>query len=100
MELDPQLKMYFEHVDQRFDTVVEVMTANTKKLEATFEAVGQLQEDMIEVKGAVGQLQEDMVEVKSELGLIRNELKAKADRSELQLLEQRVVRLERRALAA
>lgn len=86
MAIDSDLKMYFEHVDKRFDTVIEVVTANREKLDATFEAVGELQEDMTEVK--------------MELGLIRNELKAKADRSELQLLEQRVSRLERRAVAA
>jgi len=99
MAIDSELKMYFEHVDKRFDTVVEVVTSNRQKLDATFEAVGQLQEDVTELKEDVSTLKEDMVEVKSELGMIRNELKAKADRSELQLLEQRVTRLERRALA-
>lgn len=93
MALDPEFKAYFEHVDSRFDKVVEVITATREKLDATFEAVGELQEDVTTLK-------EDMMEVKSRLDLIRSELKAKADRSELQLLEQRVSRLERLAAHA
>lgn len=56
------------------------------KLDATFEAIGQLQEDMIEVKEG--------------LGLVRTELKAKVDRDEFRLLEQRVERIERRMATA
>lgn len=86
MALDSETKMVIEDIDKKFDVLVEGFAAQREKLDATFEAVGELQEDMTEVK--------------MELGLIRNELKAKADRSELQLLEQRVSRLERRAVAA
>lgn len=86
MALDSETKMVIEDIDKKFDVLVEGFAAQREKLDATFEVVGELQEDMTEVK--------------MELGLIRNELKAKADRSELQLLEQRVSRLERRAVAA
>lgn len=86
MALDSETKMVIGDIDKKFDVLVEGFAAQREKLDATFEAVGELQEDMTEVK--------------MELGLIRNELKAKADRSELQLLEQRVSRLERRAIAA
>lgn len=86
MALDPEIKMLFEDIDKKFDILVEGRTADREKLDATFEAVGQIQEDMVEVK--------------AQLDLIRGELSAKADRSELRLLEERVTRLERRAVAA
>ncbi|MBI4433932.1 hypothetical protein HY632_04095 [Candidatus Uhrbacteria bacterium] len=100
MALDPELKMVFEHLEAKMDTLVEARQADREKIDATFEAVGVLQEDMVEVKGSVHLLQEDMVEVKSQLDLVRNDLKAKADRDELHLLEERVTRIERRMLAA
>ncbi|MBI4142728.1 hypothetical protein HY480_02530 [Candidatus Uhrbacteria bacterium] len=92
MALDPEIKMVLEDIDKKFDILVEGRAADREKLDATFEAVGRVQEDVTE-------LQLNMVEVKAQLDLIRNELKAKADRAELRLLEERVLRLERRALA-
>lgn len=86
MALDPDLKMVFEKLEKDIGVVAEVQIAHGKKLDATFEAVGDLQEDMVDVKG--------------QLGLIRGELQAKADRSEVRLLEERVIRLERRMLTA
>lgn len=59
-----------------------------KKGEATFEAVGKLQE-------GVTTLKDDMEFVKGELGIIRNELKEKIGRDEFILLEKRVVILEK-----
>ncbi|MBI2482826.1 hypothetical protein HYV74_01450 [Candidatus Uhrbacteria bacterium] len=114
MALDPELKMVFEHLDQKIDVLVEARQADREKLDATFDAVGVLQEDMVEVKGKVDVLQKDMtevkgkvgvleenvVEIKAQLDLIRGDLKAKADRTELHLLEERVTRLERRMAAA
>lgn len=86
MPTDAEFKMYFEHLEQQNHNLAEGFAAQREKLDATFEAVGELKEDMVEVK--------------AQLDLIRGELSAKADRSELRLLEERVTRLERRAVAA
>lgn len=77
-----------EEVRDNFKIFGEVLTDVKKKGEATFEAVGKLQED-------VSVLKEDMVFVKGELGLIRNELKEKVGRDEFALLEKRVLSLEK-----
>lgn len=92
--------MLLEEIDKRFDVVAEGHAAVVEKLDATFEAVGALQEDVGVLKTDVGVLKGDMTDVKEQLDLIRGDLKAKADRAELQLLEQRVTRLERRFASA
>ncbi|MFH1430429.1 MAG: hypothetical protein ABIG71_02810 [Candidatus Uhrbacteria bacterium] len=100
MALDPDLKMVFEKLEKDIGIIAEVQYAHGEKLGATFEAVGRLQEDMTGVKAGVSVLKEDMTDVKGQLDLIRSELKAKADRSELHLLERRVTNLERRHAVA
>lgn len=79
-----------ENIRSDFKVFGETLLAVKEKGEATFEAVGELKED-------VAVLKEDMVIVKDELGLIRNELKAKVGRDEFNLLEKRVSFLEKAA---
>lgn len=77
-----------ESLRSDFKVFGEALMGVKEKGDATFEAVGKLQED-------VSALKEDMVIVKDELGLIRNELKAKVGRDEFNLLEKRVINLEK-----
>lgn len=86
MALDPELKMVFEKLEQDIAIVIEGQQAQGEKLDATFESVGRLSEDVTDVK--------------EQLDLIRGDLKRKVAREEIELLEQRVTRLERRFAAA
>ena len=110
-----------------FKVFGEALIGVKEKGDATFEAVGKLQEDMTIVKEDVkilkkdvsvlkedvsvlkrdvsglkedvSGLKSDMVIVKGELGVIRNELKEKVGRDEFNLLEKRVINLENVAKA-
>lgn len=78
-----------------FKVFGESLVAVREKGDATFEAVGKLQEDVTELKTDVSVLKTDMETVKEELHLIRNELKEKVSREEFVFLEGRVTQLER-----
>ncbi len=73
-----------------FKVFGESLSAVREKGEATFKAVGRLQED-------VSVLKSDIQMVKEELHLIRNELKEKVSRDEFVFLESRVTKLEKLA---
>ena len=112
-----------EEIKSDFKIFGESLSDVEKKGDATFEAVGKLQEDVTTLKDDVSTLKDDvstlkddvstlkddvstlkddvstlkddMGIVKSELGLIRNELKEKIGRDEFILLEKRVAMLEK-----
>ncbi|MEK7066985.1 MAG: hypothetical protein AAB949_01260 [Patescibacteria group bacterium] len=107
-----------EDLKSDFKIFGESLTAVREKGDATFEAVGRLQEDVdilktdvavlktdvaelktdvSILKTDVGVLKSDMQNVKEELHLIRNELKEKVGREEFVFLETRVTQLERLA---
>ena len=88
-----QYTVVLEDLRSQFKVFGEGLQAVRKKGDETFEAVGELKED-------VAVLKEDMQEVKEELHLIRNELKEKVSRDEFLALEHRVSRLEKSARAA
>ena len=81
-----QVGVILEDIKSDFKVFGEALAGVKEKGDATFEAVGKLQEDMVIVK--------------DELGLIRNELKAKVSRDEFNLLEKRVINLEKSVKAA
>ena len=87
---DNHVAVLLEGLKSDFKIFGESLTAVREKSDATFEAVGRLQED-------VSVLKSDMQTVKEELHLIRNELKEKVSREEFVFLEGRVTRLERLA---
>lgn len=119
------IAILLEDLRSDFKIFGESLTAVREKGDATFEAVGRLQEDMqivktdvaelktdvsvlktdvaelktdvAELKTDVGVLKTDMQGVKEELHLIRNELKEKVSREEFVFLETRVTQLERLA---
>lgn len=100
MALDPELKMLIEHVEEKIDTLAEGFAAHTEKLNSHTDKLDAITEKLDMTYEAVGHVQVDVVEVKEELGIIRTELKAKVDRDEFRLLEQRVGRIERRLATA
>ena len=90
-----------------FKVFGEALAGVKEKGDATFEAVGKLQEDVAILKEDVSVLKEDvsdlksdMVIVKGELGAIRGELKEKVGRDEFNSLDKRVVSLEKVAKMA
>ncbi len=87
-----EVGVILEGIRSDFKIFGETLLDVKKKGDATFEAVGELKED-------VAVLKEDMIFVKGELGLIRNELKEKVSRDEFALLEKRVLSLEKTARA-
>ena len=90
-----EFAVILEDIKGDFKVFGESLADVKKKGDATFEAVGKLQEDVSVLKEDVSVLKEDMGIVKDELGLIRNELKAKVSRDEFNLLEKRVISLEK-----
>ncbi len=109
-----QYTVVLEDLRSQFKVFGEGLDAVRKKGDETFEAVGELKEDVAilkedmrdvkqdvsQLKVEVSELKEDMLEVKEELHLIRNELKEKVSRDEFLALEHRVARLEKSARAA
>ena len=101
------LRSQFKVFGEGLDAVRADLNEVRKQGDATFEAVGELKEDVAVLKEDVAILKEDvtvlkqdMQEVKEELHLIRNELKEKVSRDEFLALEHRVLRLEKSARAA
>jgi chromosome segregation ATPase len=90
-----QYTVVLEDLRSQFKVFGENLDSVRTKGEATFEAVGVLQEDVASLKEDVAVLKEDMQEVKEELHIIRNELKEKVGRDEFVALENRVKRLEK-----
>ena len=88
--MDREFGVILEDIRSDFKVFGETLLEVKKRGDDTFEAVGELKED-------VAVLKEDMVFVKEELGLIRNELKEKVSREEFALLEKRVLSLEKTA---
>lgn len=86
-----------EEVRSDFKVFGESLGNVERRGNATFEAVGKLQEGVTILKEDVKTLKNDMVFVKGELGIIRNELKEKVGRDEFVLLEKRVAFLEKNA---
>ncbi len=95
-----QYTVVLEDLRSQFTAFGEGLQAVREKGDATFEAVGELKEDVAVLKEDVAILKWDMQEVKEELHLIRNELKEKVSRDEFLALEHRVARLEKSARAA
>jgi predicted nucleic acid-binding Zn-ribbon protein len=95
-----QYTVVLEDLRSQFKVFGEGLQAVRKKGDETFEAVGELKEDVAVLKEDVTVLKQDMQEVKEELHLIRNELKEKVSRDEFLALEHRVSRLEKSARAA
>ena len=102
-----QYTVVLEDLRSQFKVFGEGLEAVRKRGDETFEAVGELKEDVAVLKEDVAVLKEDvtvlkedMQEVKEELHLIHNELKEKVSRDEFLALEHRVSRLEKSARAA
>ena len=83
-----QYTVVLEDLRSQFKVFGEGLGDVRKTSTSTFEAIGELKED-------VSTLKEDMQEVKEELHIIRNELKEKVGRDEFVALESRVKRLEK-----
>ena len=69
-----------EDLDTRIDTLAEGWKMTQEKVDATFEIVGEIKQD-IEV-------------MKADIAFIKNELKQKVDRDEFAFLEKRLILLE------
>lgn len=77
-----QGKFLLNEFGKKTQIIAEVVKSNSDKLDATFEMVGRLTEDMDIVKG--------------ELRIIKNDLSRKVDHEEFEELEKRVVFLEKK----
>ena len=90
---EARTQVLLEDLHSQFRVFGESLELVREKGEATFEAVGVLQEDVTTLKQDVAILKTDMVFVKDELRVIRNELKEKIGRDEFHTLETRVAYL-------
>lgn len=86
-----------ERIEHKIDLLSESQTGMKEKLDATFEMVGELSEDMTMVKddikilrGDVSVLKKDVATMKGDMGSIKNELKRKVDVEKFAALEKRV----------
>lgn len=82
-----------------YDAHAVVLEDIYSKIGGLAEAFTSLAERLTVVEQKADNLLDDMQFVREELGLIRLDLKEKADKTDLILLERRVVRLERKVAA-
>lgn len=79
--------VYMEHIDERFDIVIEGQKALAERLDRLEIQVAALEERM-------DRMEADIAWLKSEVREIRRELKNKVNRHEFLALEKRVTKLE------
>lgn len=85
-----ELGVKIESVEHKVDLLSENQTVMKKKLDATFEMVGELSEDITTVKDDIKILRDDVSMVKEDVKSIKGELKKKVDMEKFVVLEKKV----------
>lgn len=106
-EINRHNKVLEESYKSEVKIIAEQHTELVKKIDRNSDIINKLSNNQAKVTTKVdatfekvGKVSEDMEFVKDELRLIRNELKEKVDRDEFMVLEKRVVFLEKKMKVA